>query len=227
MAFALFVQPAPVSAIEVTDTYYVSPSGDDDSGNGSIGSPWHTIGYAVGQATGGDTIKVMDDNNASTDDYTENITVNKSLTIERYDSDGTAPQVKAASSSSHVFNITANGVTIKGLDIYGATDSGKAGIYLNGRTGCAIQNNRCGWDGTHKNYLGIYLESSSNNTISGNTCDSNSHDGIYLYLSSNNNTVSGNTCDSNTYYGIYLYTSSSNTVSCNTCSSNTSAIFVY
>ncbi|NLD18511.1 MAG: hypothetical protein GX666_13185, partial [Tissierellia bacterium] len=67
----------------------------------------------------------------------------------------------------------------------------------------------------NSNSNGIRLYSSSNNMVTGNTCYNNSY-GIYLSSSSNNNTVTGNTCNNNTT-GIYLFTSSNNTVTGNTC----------
>ena len=155
-------------------------------------------------ANPGDTIIVHDGT------YTENVNVNKELTIKSENGYATT-KVHGGVTSDHVFDVQANNVTIgitdQGFSIYGATDYKKAGIYLIGRTGCTIQNNRCGWDGTHKNSIGIFLVSSGSNTISGNTCSSN---GIYL-KSSSNNTVSGNTCSSNSY-GIYLYNASSNII---------------
>ena len=51
---------------------------------------------------------------------------------------------------------------------------------------------------------GIYLSSSSNNTITSATCNSNSSYGILLSSSSNNNTITSATCNSNSDSGIYL-----------------------
>ena len=48
---------APVVA-EPGTTYYVSTTGDDDTGDGTVGNPWQTIQYAVGQVASGDTIMV-------------------------------------------------------------------------------------------------------------------------------------------------------------------------
>jgi hypothetical protein len=39
-------------------TYYVSTTGNDDTGNGSDSNPWKTIQHAVGQVASGDTIMV-------------------------------------------------------------------------------------------------------------------------------------------------------------------------
>ncbi len=72
---------------------------------------------------------------------------------------------------------------------------------------------------------GIYLDSSSNNTVTGNTCQGNNSYGIYLGSYSSNNTVIGNTCQGNNSYGIYLGSySSNNTVTGNTCQGNDNGI---
>ncbi len=88
------------------------------------------------------------------------------------------------------------------------------GIYLGGK-----QNN------TIKNciitdfYAGIYLDSSTNNTLTSNTANNNNGDGIDLY-SSTNNTLTSNTANNNGY-GIYLSSSTNNTLTNNTANSNT------
>ncbi len=176
--------------------------------------------------------------------YTENVDVNKGLTIQSQNG-ADSPIVQAANPNDSVFTITADNVTIRGLDIYGATDAGWCGIMLITVSGCTIENNRCGWDDNHRNYVGIYLlNSNDSNSISGNTCNSNLYFGIYLQESSNNtisgnncnekslgevglitlsenNTLSGNTCNSNSYYGIRLYDSDNNTVYLNNFTNNT------
>src|SRR5690606_25778660 len=58
---------------------------------------------------------------------------------------------------------------------------------------------------------------SSNNTITGNTCNNNNYNGIGLSSSSNNNIITGNTCNNNYSNGIELYSSSNNTITGNTC----------
>ena len=73
----------------------------------------------------------------------------------------------------------------------------------------------------NNNNYGIYSYGSSSNTITSNTCNNNSNYGIYLYNSSNSNTVTGNACNDNNNTGIYLvYSSNNNTVTGNTCYNN-------
>lgn len=154
-------------------------------------------------------------------DYEENVDVSVNhLTIR--EGDGEDVTVKAANANDHVFDVSADYVTIQGFTVIGATDYKKAGIHLgSGTDHCTIENNRCGYDGAHKNYHGIYLYSSKNNTISGNTCNYNDACGIHLHYQSNNNTVSDNTCNYTNAYGIWLWNYSSyNTVSGNECNGN-------
>ena len=68
------------------------------------------------------------------------------------------------------------------------------------------------------NDYGIYLESSSNNSISNNTAKSNNWDGIYLQYS-NNNGISNNTA-SNNWIGIVLRYSGNSIISNNHASLN-------
>ena len=124
-------------------------------------------------------------------------------------------------------------------------------IMLNGKSGCKITDLQI--DGNNNFYTsysnyGILLYSSSNNTVTGNTCHNNNGFGIYLASSSNNvitgntcnnnrngidlynlsdNTIAGNTCHNNEYNGIYLDSSNSNTITGNTCNNNYEGISLY
>ncbi len=126
-----------------------------------------------------------------------------------------------------------NTTTLKRMYNSTNTDSGptaKGLITLNGKSGCKIQGLQI--DGTKATYTasynyGICLYSSSDNTVTSNTCTNNSSSGIYLYSSSSDNTVTGNTCNNN-YYGIYLSSScSDNTVTDNTCNNGNFGIYLY
>ena len=65
------------------------------------------------------------------------------------------------------------------------------------------------------------LDTSSWNTLTGNTCQGNTTRGIFLTTDSNNNAVSGNICNGNGTHGIQVTASDDNTVSGNTCQGNT------
>jgi parallel beta-helix repeat protein len=94
-------------------------------------------------------------------------------------------------------------------------------IYLYSSSNNTVTGNTC-----NNNSYGIYLDSSNNNTVTGNTCNNNSC-GIYLDFSSNN-TVTGNTCNNNSNYGILLdFSSNDNTVTGNTCNNNSCGILLY
>lgn len=73
--------------------------------------------------------------------------------------------VQAANSNDHVFDVTANCVNISGFKAYGATASGKAGIYV----GDGIAHSNISNNAASNNYYGIYLDRSNNNILTENT----------------------------------------------------------
>jgi len=144
----------------------------------------------------------------------ENVDVNKELTIRSTSGNPADTVVQAADSSDHVFEVTADYVSISGFT---ATGSWKAGVYLDGADHCNISNNNAS-----NNWCGIHLGSSSNNNITNNNASGNDHCGIEL-SSSSNNTLTNNNANSNVGemgYGIHLESSSNNTLSENTASNN-------
>jgi parallel beta-helix repeat protein len=109
-------------------------------------------------------------------------------------------------------NIVVDGLdhTVQGS---GASFLYSKGIELVGRNNITIKNMKI------KGFFwGVYLSSSSNNTLSGNNIKNNSYSGITLEYSSNNS-VAGNNIENNTY-GIYLYQSSNNGISGNNIKNN-------
>ena len=164
------------------------------------------IQAAVDDATAGETICVW------AGDYNENVDVTKRVTLTCA-SVGVVT-VTAASPSDHVFEVTADCVNISGFRMIGATGAGKAGIYLTGVQHCNISDNTA-----NSNNYGIFLRSSSSNTLRRNTANSNRDCGIGLH-SSSSNTLLRNTANSNDKLGIGIYSSSSNTLLRNTANSN-------
>jgi parallel beta-helix repeat protein len=130
-------------------------------------------------------------------------------------------------------NVAKNNVSIRGngnatiLKRMYDSSTGEGVITLTGRSGCKIANlqvdgNKTSY--TNSNNYGIYLNNSSNNTITGNTCNNNEYG---IRITGNNNTVTGNTCNNNSSSGIYLSSSSNNTVTGNTCNNNNYGIYLY
>ncbi|MDY6965128.1 MAG: NosD domain-containing protein [Halobacteriota archaeon] len=187
------------------ETWYV----DDD------GADFTSIQDAIDNAMAGDTIIVKDGT------YTENVDVNKRLTI-RSENGVNSTMVKAVASDDHVFEVTTGYVDISGFMVTGATGYLKAGIYLaEGTDHCTISNNYI-----TNNYHGIHLYSSNENSLASNVA-SNNRDGVYLYESSSNNNLVSNTVCSNNGDGIHLYRSSSNTLKNNNASNNWNGIYLY
>ena len=144
------------------------------------------IQAAVVNAAEGDTICVKDGT------YTENVDVNKRLTI--WSENGSASTiVNASSSSDHVFDITADYVNVGGFTVEKATGNGKAGIHLgSGVNNCNISNNSAS-----NNNVGIYLNNADNNNVSCNWVHNNNQRGFYLYDGSTGNTIAQNNVMSN------------------------------
>ncbi|RLF34209.1 MAG: hypothetical protein DRN07_00575, partial [Thermoplasmata archaeon] len=173
--------------------------------------------------------------------YTENIVVNKSITLQA----GSNPVIDG-NGTGDVIYISADWVTINGFTIQNSgTNWGDAGIEIATSNQCNVSRNNISTSNAGivlsssnnnvvlnnsiiNNQYGIVGSSSSNNTISGNTINSNNYgDGIYL-SSSSNNTISHNTITSNNAAGIYFDPSCNyNTISGNNISSNDDGIDIY
>lgn len=168
-------------------------------------NPGDSIQAAVNGAGDNDTVVVCDDNGTAYT-YTENVVINKKLTVTA--ASGANVTVQAFDTSFPVFDIenNCNGSVIQNFTIMGAT--GSVGIYLENSDSITISGNTI-----INNFWGIYLKNSHKNTISQNHLSYNSY-GFY-FESSGNNTISGNELATN-YNGMWLQYSGSNTLTGNT-----------
>ena len=190
------------------------------------GAQFTTIQQAVDAAKPGDTVLVAPGT------YTENIVVNKPLTIT-----GNAT-VQAADSSKDVFMVTGQGVHIDGLTITGGASgvdvanvsscvitnidaqSNVRGVYLAGSTNSEVRHSNLSNNG-----YGVYCDYATSSTIANNTATAEKGtgntlgDGIYMYYGGSN-TVSSNDLSANHVFGISLFRSSNNTITGNTISQN-------
>jgi len=116
--------------------WYVSTTGDDGNDCLSWATACRTIQAAVNKAGAGDTIYVA----AGTDTLTSTVSVNKAnLQIVGAGSSSTILQVSAA--TGYVFSITADGVTVRDLQIYKTDKSGSHNLIYIGADNVTIRDN--------------------------------------------------------------------------------------
>jgi parallel beta-helix repeat protein len=114
-----------------------------------------------------------------------------------------------------------NGITLSGRTNVTIKDmtigAFNYGIYLDSSSNNSISGNN-----VTNNYSGIVLEDSSvHNSISGNNITTNNEGGIHLDSFSGYNSISGNNITTNNHYGILLAHSSSNSISTDSITANT------
>jgi parallel beta-helix repeat protein len=215
-----------ITAAILSLTAFACTAGADD---------WHvnsgeSIQAAINNAIAGDTIQV----HAGT--YTENVIVNKTLTLQG--DDAGVVTVQTNDPDINVFTVTADYVNISGFTVTGATSYPNAGIYLGNSNNSIIANNVV--SGNFVNIFishsdrttladntvsdcdyGIYMAFSSDNNLTCNRATSSAWYGINLVDSSNNNTIRDNIASEGGYTGISMsYSSSYNTLINNTVNSN-------
>jgi len=204
-------------------------------------NPGDSIQSAIDNASDNDTITV-NDNNGSAYTYTENLVVNKTLSLQART--GGNVTINALNSSHPVFTVNygGSGSTIKGFTITGTTSS--YGIYINSANSCTITGNII-----TNNWNGIFFNNSNNNALFGNTIINDENGGISLINSNDNlisenmvsnssangwddfsdgvdiyysynNTLSGNTITGSAWDGIYSVCSYNNTISRNFINNN-------
>ena len=147
--------------------------------------------------------------------YSENILINKPLTLKPADNDSNVI-IKGTNSSNYIFHIKASNTSITGFNLKGETGSKlSSGMYLDNVKHCQISGNSIS---NVKD--GILLSSSQENNIEDNYLFSNYLHGINI-SGSDNNSISKNRVFSN-LYGIIVESSNSNIIVRNNASLNES-----
>ncbi|OLS14300.1 MAG: hypothetical protein RBG13Loki_2073 [Promethearchaeota archaeon CR_4] len=93
------------------------------------------------------------------------------------------------------------------------------GIYIDSTTNTTLSENNCLW-----NFIGIYLLFANNITLQGNNCTGNTSGFYFLY--SNDNTLQGNNCTGNSVGIDIFFSSKNNVVGGNNCTENTNGICI-
>lgn len=175
-----------VGLVEGTD-YYVTITGNDTTGDGSIGNPWKTIQHAVDTVSTGSIIHVAEGT------YTENVVITTAVRIIGEGRD--VVTVNATDPTVDVFRLRSDHIAISGVTVTGATGittshTGACGIYLYMKNNLNITNNRI-----ISNDHGICGLLSHNSRITNNIITSNAYCGINLF-GSNYVTIINNTINS-------------------------------
>ena len=172
---------------------------------------YSTIGEAISHATAGDTILIQ------SGVYSENLQIDKPLTLEGQNQSNTIIMGKGDSTPTSVLTLGANDVKVSGLTIESISNSNKSryayGIWVEGDN-CTITDNII-----QNTYLGIFCSTQSLTTITENTITGSIKDGIRFCAGSQNN-ISHNNIISNAVSGIALG-GYSNTVEENNLQNNT------
>ena len=188
-----------------TDNDYITINVQSPTATIYVPDDYSTIQAAVNAANPGDTIIVRDGT------YTENVDVNKSITIQS--ENGTEHTIiQPADLADNIIDVTADYVTISGLQIYGTAIyplPSAAAIHLLAVSYCDISGND-----VHASYWsGIKLENSTSNTIMSNAVH-DFYDNIML-INSASNAITGNNISGSVYMGLALSGSAGNTISDN------------
>lgn len=124
----------PASAQQAPPTIFVSSSGSDTTGTGSITAPYSTVSHAVAMAPNGAII------NIEPGTYDDFVNVTKSLTLESTSGQPSNTIINAAGKSFGIWirGIGANGTTIDGLTVENANSHG---IYAEDTSHILLENN--------------------------------------------------------------------------------------
>ncbi len=172
--------------------YYVDKTNGicSDGGSGTELAPFCTISHAAALADAGDTVHVVAGSYAET--VKPLYTGGAGMPLSFLAAKGVTVTGEAGNTTSgNAFRMTSKGYII--IDGFTVTGTADYGIYASNSNHITISNNQVSTSGAAPNYRsGIYLTATTDSTISGNTSDHNTGDGIRLNKGSNNNWVEKN-----------------------------------
>jgi parallel beta-helix repeat protein len=208
----------PASVLAAGTTYYVDNTNVACNDATNLGTtpalPFCKIAKGASVAAAGDTVRVL------AGIYAETVTVPVSgsagLPITYSAATGVTVTGNGLASGGDAFQISSKSyVIVDGFTITGTADNG---IYVSGSNHITISNNHVSYSGkpvSGSTRAGIYLTGVIDSTVTGNTTDHNSQDGIRLTTGAVNNLVSNNISFANAEQlqrnatGIQVYGSSS------------------
>jgi len=160
---------------------------------------YSSIQDAISDANNSDTIRVYNG------PYSENIVIDKEITLIGQGS----TTIDGESSYEHTITVNAENVSISGFTIKntaGASQDKSCIVLTYSSGGCTISNNNIKDGGN-----GIYVVTSTNNIINGNTIEDQTRNGISFTTNANSNQIYSNIIRDNGGHGFKLYVSSDNT----------------
>ncbi len=105
-----------VSGVSIASTYYISPTGNDGTGDGSFSNPWATFSQGISVLTPGDTLKAM------TGTYTERVLVPPTTngTSSNYITimENPGDEVKICHNQAQIVRIKGTYIKFIGFEIY-------------------------------------------------------------------------------------------------------------
>jgi len=166
---------------------YVTPTGSDFTGDGSVAYPYKTVQKAIDMSTEGDMTLVADGTYNESINYSgKGITVGSYFMVDQDTSHISATTISAV--SGRVVYIDDHDAVLKGLTITNGSDSNGSGVYVTSSpliTDCVITANS--YTGSSQYGGGIYIGNSSSPEITNCTISNN----LVISTSSYNDSFGG------------------------------------
>ena len=163
----IFIILTSVTSVSAASTVYINATGGSDSNNGSIDSPYQTIGKGIKSADENGTVQIAD--GIYSGEGNTNITINRSMTITGQSQNKT---IINGSGTNWIFNIGSGvTVTILNLTMTNATITGNGGGAISNRGNLTVTN--CTFTSNTASIGGAIYNKGNITALSGCTFNSN------------------------------------------------------